>query len=512
MFDSEKHCAALFILTLMITNTQRSELFKKMRAPQRTKESLLVVEDLLRHVEEERLRKTTPNEILCKCFQLVSFASVFPSHEYTNEVVNTIALIVSDLVTIEEKCFVVNKLFKKCASAQGRENWRFVLTESDKERAEDLYKKFKTEPKRSSEILHVGYRLLERVRAGDSILPEYFVRDLRLVITICEEDLKRVTFAESANAGWAALDYLALEDDAVSDSLGYIGIVDDMFIMHLAARELLTTLESMQKVVDSTYSRFPYLHELRFHQTGNYGHQVSDYFLLVCLPLFDSLQRSQSAIKNISIVAQPTLHSISAGLVLAFAVLAEYVSREPGRKRYEDLSSLESLTVGQEVTLREQGTKWIFTGITKVEGSEQEHLRLEGIGRNKGVVYAAPLSTPMLAKGARRARERVGGSYQLNATEMMFDLDKFDHSQYRANKRIFLICNRNRYEKALEGIHCNGVTWKKSLPTAAIPAGKGTDFDEKVEIFSGETIDSVVLFVVPNVRTLIDYHYSGHVS
>jgi uncharacterized membrane protein YkvA (DUF1232 family) len=463
---------------------------------------------LIETIDEAARQAKTPMRMLAKCFELINFTAVYPNHEDVKRIAAGVIIACDPTAPLNERIFLINKLFKTTVNSDRTTMGRFPLMGLDKEHTEAIYRDFLQSQQTTADTRHFAEAILANAQNRETPLPDYFLRDIKIALNATLQGESDQVTAEDSCHGWAALQYLAKEWDAIPDSEGYLGLVDDMHVMRLASRKILPQLHSLEIVTAEVFQKLPFLNELRFNQRGQYGHHVSEYLIISSLPLFDKLLGVEKSIANISLVEDPTLHSISASLIMGFGVLSNFIAKSPERLRYEELTPHDTLEVGQEVTRRDDGTRWIFQGFTTIEEGGEEYIRLEAIGKNAGGSSLVRRSTPLVAKQGR-ARERIGGTYRLTAAELLFDLEKFDYNQYIGQQRIFLVCNRNKYEEHLENVLINDIPWRQSIPIGVIPSSRGTEFTDQIEVFSGGQASSVVLYLVPNIRTLIDYHFSG---
>lgn len=463
---------------------------------------------LVEIIDEAARQAAAPPKLLAKCFELANFCAVHPNHNDAGRIAASVTIACDATVSLDERIFIVNKLFRTTLDWNKAPMRRLPLAGLAKEQAEAIYQGFIQIQQTPADARRIGNELLSKAQNGETSLPDYFLRDLKIALEASAMAKAEEVTTQDSNQGWAALQYLAKDKDAIPDTYGYLGLVDDMHVMRLASKKILPQLDLLENITDEVFERLPFLHELRFSRRGHYGHHVSEYLTLSCLPLFDKILGDEKSVANISLVEEPTLHSISASLIISFAVLHNFVAENPHRLRYEELTAPDTLEIGQEVTRRDDGTKWIFQGLTTLEEGGEEFIRLEAVGKNAGGSSLIRRSTPLVAKQGR-PRERIGGAYRLNAAELLFDLERFDYNQYQGQQRIFLVCSRNRYEEELEKVLINEIPWKKAIPIGVIPSSRGTEFTDQIEVLSGGSPSSVVLYLVPNIRTLIDYHFSS---
>lgn len=494
----------------MLTNVSRKDVFKRF-SDRAAGVSYVNPISLLDNIDEALRKKIAPPRLLARCFELANLCHVLPDQEVVKKIAAAVTIACDDKFPLPDRIFVVTKLIATMLNWEKAPIQRLLLTGSSKELAESIYQAFLQFSQTPADARRIGEELLVKAEKSDTAFPDYFLRDLKIALHATAQEGTDQIALERKDQAWAALQYFAKDKDAIPDALGYRGLVDDIYVMRRVSRKTLPQLDELEAISNQVFQQLPFLHELRFHRRGEYGHHVSEYLTITCLPLFDKLLGYEKSIAHISLVEEPTLHSISASLILAFGALYNFIGPAPTRRRYEELTSPDTLEIGQEVTLRENGTRWIFQGLATLEEGGEEFLRLEGVGRNSGVFNHVRRNTPLSVQSGR-ARERIGGAYKLNTAELLFDLDRFDYSQYQGRQRIFLVCNRNRYEEYLDRIFINEISWKKAIPIGVISSSRGTEFINQIEVLSGGSPESVVLYLVPNIRTLIDYHFSGSVD
>lgn len=508
----------MVLKTKRLTNRSRDNVLARLRLQSQRLTGRQNVALVIRKIHTALVEDSNVDHRLVEvAFRLVNFCRVNPHNSLTREVLAVINNICNPENPSEIKRYIAGRYLTLCSKNADDSDYRLPVRQRDKNKAVEIFDRLKEKQRFNLQILDSAEDLLSKVAGREMRYPDYFVRDLLIVISAARSTKN---LAENGNldalgrSTWAALEYLALDQDAIPDTLEYVGLTDDMYVISSCARALLPKVEEVDGVAEQIFQTYPFLHSLRFHETGRHGYVLSDYLALTCLPIFDLLSESVTQVAHISMVEQPTKHAIFASLIAAFCILSKEVEKSDSDLMEDDISSAADIQTGETISL-DDGTKWVFIGTERDETYNQEFAvfkepRFE-IKESKGdspLTRKMPLKKFLSAAKADskgRFRRRKDGSFDLNAVEVLFDHDRFDYHRYKSKRRIFLVCNKVKYEELLKHLSVSGVPWKQALPISTI-----STTNLKVESWSGGfEAESALLYLVPNLRTLISYYFSS---
>lgn len=501
-----------------LTNKSRAEAQLTIKISSNRLEAKMKIPDLLRRISQSFENGTTSERRLMEiALRLAVFCRVNPSHSLRKEIVAAILLICNSSKAAEIRRYIAGRYLALVAKSSETSDYRMPIREHDKIKAVEIYRELEELTTFELDALDSAEDVLARLARNEIRYPDYFVRDLRVVVFVAQATKRFATTGmldEAGRKAWAALQYFNLDEDAIPDHLGYVGLTDDMYVLGACAKELLPNIGSIDETVQKVFYNFPFLHSLRFHEPTLYGYSVSDYFVLTCLPIFDLITDSVDQIHHISIVEQPTKHAIFASLVAAFCLLARELERSDVLLTEDQVDSVDDLEEGDIISF-DDGRKWIFIGIEREEtfGMDMVNLK-EPNYEAKEKRGETPLVRKMPLREFKSAakpnakgkfRKRRDGSFDLNTAEILFELSRFDYHQYKSKRRIFLVCNKSKYEDLMKDLVVSEAPWKQALPISTINSKT-----LNAESWSGGfDPESSLLYLVPNLRTLISYYFSS---
>ena len=89
----------------------------------------------------------------------------------------------------------------------------------------------------------------------------------------------------------ACLIYLVETDDAISDDLGYAGIVDDLFVIESSLKELDQN-ETWGVLLEKFKIKYPFIDEIIYYEKESIGRKLPDFMKLICgISLDDDLYK-----------------------------------------------------------------------------------------------------------------------------------------------------------------------------------------------------------------------------
>lgn len=152
----------------------------------------------------------------------------------------------------------------------------------------------------------------------------------RLATMLEEEALS----AEHSNWARAALRYLVLKEDAVDDSLGLVGYLDDYFIVETALDLIQPGRNPWSDLLDRTVAKWPFLASLSLEE-GGVEYPISEFQLVNSALLAAQQDRSRESGPLGILLPYSGPTGFILGLLSAIGVVHEEVSREPAAHEFK---------------------------------------------------------------------------------------------------------------------------------------------------------------------------------
>ena len=140
--------------------------------------------------------------------------------------------------------------------------------------------------------------------------------DLNILVKILEED-RSSRFVEIARA---ALTYFAETADAIPDDMGFVGLLDDAYIVQQAVDQVLPGRSGLTDYLEGKVKRWPFLKNLDFVAEGR-SVPMSDYVLINSVLLLDTLESEAKSTAVIVPEAGPLPYLL--GFVTALSGVAD---------------------------------------------------------------------------------------------------------------------------------------------------------------------------------------------
>jgi len=236
------------------------------------------------------------------------------------------------------------------------------LTRDEQNRAESLFLQFIEEP------LLPDQRLIAEAKIFSQKVENYGVSCLFGRLRTNVEFLLSVLIAEHRTAehrayARAALSYVVCSNDAIDDSLGLIGYLDDYFIVQLAVDFLEPAREPWLDLLDGTLSFWPFLSQLLIEQNGN-ARPLSE-FMIINAALSCSDLRGDSEKPTVLIMPSVGPTPFLLGTIVTLGLIEKY--RQPQITE-------QSFSRGQKVFV-DYSAVAEFIGITTIAGRKMFGLR-----------------------------------------------------------------------------------------------------------------------------------------
>ena len=240
------------------------------------------------------------------------------------------------------------------------------LTAAEQDVAEHLFLRFVDEPILPDE------QLIEEIKTfNNGLAAAAYSRLFRRLLNNTEflaATLRNSNRSEE-HKGYAraALSYVYFQEDAIDDSLGIIGYLDDNFIAQLAVDFIEPAREPYLELLDATIGTWPFLNQLLIEWEGCL-HPLSEYMIinsaLSCTELRDTSIKA-------TILATPLVGPLPflLGTVATLGLIQEF-----GQQEVKE----DSLRPGQKV-LVDNSVVAEFTGFTTIQGCKMFGLRQERI-------------------------------------------------------------------------------------------------------------------------------------
>ncbi len=254
------------------------------------------------------------------------------------------------------------------------------LTHSEKTLADDLFLEFLDNPHLVDTELIQESRVISRQL--ESLSEAGLFRRLRhnidFLLSTLEDESRTEEQRDYARAG---LSYLVQEEDAIDDSLGLIGFLDDAFMVQLAVDFIEPEREPLLEVMDAVFGSWPFLNSLTIDD-GSGGRPLSEFMIVNSALACRDLRNGGGS--GLTVLAAPRTGPVPfvLGLLSAVALVQE--------KAREQASKV-SLQEGQKV--QRGNVVRIFTGVETIKGVRRFGLL---IPRTKqGLKYREKLYFPL---------------------------------------------------------------------------------------------------------------------
>ncbi|MES9874205.1 MAG: DrmE family protein [Candidatus Sedimenticola sp. 6PFRAG7] len=196
-----------------------------------------------------------------------------------------------------------------------------------------------------------------------------FLRNIRKLTEVLSGDGEWSTEQKTWARG--ALHYVHLNEDAIPDDIGIVGLLDDMYVVATAVSFIGTVAQSIEEVVSDLYATWPFLRDLVL-TCGENEYTYSEFALintaLTCPALTANGHLERSALILPSSGITPFMVAFGAALGAAYDA-----AESPG--------DVFSFTPGQKVRVDNDAVA-IFDGMMEIQGNQ--FLRLKRYSTSKG--------------------------------------------------------------------------------------------------------------------------------
>jgi len=261
---------------------------------------------------------------------------------------------------------------------------------------------------------------LGAIQTLGSLLDSGLFRRLRVAVRFLGQVLReRGRSRDHRQIARAALTYVVEEADAIPDSLGPIGFLDDYFVADLAVGLIDPEQTPWVNLIDAVVGAWPFLNMVAFGN-GQRGVAASE-FLLVNIALTCPKLRGGASESPTHLIVPRTG---PLPLLLGFFASLGEVSIARGRQ-----SSAALFTVGQKVLVDGKGVAYVFKGCRNIDG--QQMFGVERTRRERGESLSSIQWIPVAQIGrlvpadpnrSALGRLRVGnfGAEPLGALDYLF--------------------------------------------------------------------------------------------
>lgn len=251
--------------------------------------------------------------------------------------------------------FALNRI--RCLTGQGPLWSGMPLDERERLRAEELFNAAVGDRSYSDEDLFDNVCEMISKYGGSAGLFGRLAHDLSLLIEFITMESTAPDQRETARA---ALTYFSVVSDAIPDDLGPVGLIDDMYVVSQAIREICPARGLVVSFLDEVTKKWPFLNQLNF-EFGRTTRPASEYMITNVALAIEELE-VRSASTGIAVVV-PEIGPLPllAGFVRAVAeVVTATGADELPRFRCNDL-----------LTNRETGKKIQFLHYTRLENGTE---------------------------------------------------------------------------------------------------------------------------------------------
>ncbi|MCG8037115.1 MAG: DrmE family protein [Candidatus Thiodiazotropha taylori] len=330
------------------------------------------------------LRETPPSsraDVNCHQFgmDLINYLRLNPDSKYSDIVRRTLKYLLQPVGSNSlsgnpsVKAFVAGITLREISSEQKQS----VLDENDRLSPDEIHI--------AEEIL---LNLADNNHEGDIELVDYisnFALSLGDDVAISEVNKfqrnirKLVQVLSSGDAytdeqkSWArgGLSYIRLNDDAIADDFGMIGLLDDMYIAAVAVRLIDPVLQSIEDVIHDLLNVWPFLRDLLLvYKDSEYTY--SEFALINTAIICPALTKRKSPNRSALILPNSGVTSFIIAYGAALGAAYEAVG---------SVSDVVSLAKGQKVKVDNNAVA-IYDGVEKVCG--EKYIRLKQYYINKG--------------------------------------------------------------------------------------------------------------------------------
>lgn len=201
---------------------------------------------------------------------------------------------------------------------------------------------------------------------------------------LCELLLNSNSNPEQCSYARAALSYLICEDDAIKDSSGLIGYLDDNFIVQLAVDFIISEREPWLDLLDATAACWPFINWLIIDDGSGDNRPISEYMIINSALSCEYLRDSKANQSTVLIAPTTGPTPLMVGFISALGLTEELRRSNAAQFAFKE---------GQKV-LVDGSSIAEFTGIEKISNEEMFGLRQSHMreGQSAPVVTHWPLS------------------------------------------------------------------------------------------------------------------------
>jgi uncharacterized membrane protein YkvA (DUF1232 family) len=335
-----------------------------------------------------------------------------------------------------------------------------------------------------------------------------FRRDLEVIVSAFQQSSNK-KYERTLAAG--ALMYLLEDDDVIQDHLGYIGLLDDMYVARQAASVIDPELGALTNDVENLLFELPFMKDFHLQSKGDkYTYRLSDYALQSFAPLARSLQKNCETRDDFRCYFNTSQTSAQ---VCLYGYLAALVNIEANCQVPEEGMSL-SFKPGEKVLI-DFSNVVVFEGLNEIGGqnflklrSERkeagqvlhtwQHLNLSQLGRiqpcNQDRVARGFSSTDINAKNIR-----------LSAIEQLFGIQAPPVFSL-LRRRVFIVTNKKDWDDFCGGTFMYGEPLSRTIPLARIKRN-----GEIETVSPGVREDHCLLYVAHDLESITEKVMEGFV-
>ncbi|HEY0556587.1 MAG TPA: hypothetical protein VGG20_20195, partial [Thermoanaerobaculia bacterium] len=366
----------------------------------------------------------------------------------------------------------------------------FSLSRRDRQQAEDLLLAFVEQPLLSDHDLMRGAADFQEVYSGLQG-SGIFGRLLRNI-----EFLTGVLGAHDATAehrAWsrAALSYVIEKDDAIEDSLGLVGLLDDAFAVNTVVDILNPDFAPWLDLLDATVEAWPFLNTLVFHDDQG-GHTASEFLIVNAALACPALRGNGSAMRTALILPSVGPTPFMVGLMASLGVLQDWLLAEDSPIAFEKGETVCVDNGGYahfDGFVECAGERWIVLRYWNRAG--RERAQWLPVGHLQRLTAAAPRERPQGPVPCRWEKSKG----RLSPIEYLFHLEH-PRQAHRIGKRVILVTPAGRARRLAASIRLCGLPIQDCFPI-----GHVTFLDGPTTIWSPRfsSLTGPVLLVVPDL-------------
>lgn len=403
------------------------------------------------------------------------------------------------LLEIQERSFVASFAVSeiKNTNAISFASEHSVLDQKEKLKAEEMLLEFMDDSVLGDEELcsHAMKIIKENSLHRTTGIISRFQDNLRFLSDVIDGDKWNM---EQKNWARGALSYVHIEDDLISDNLGIIGLLDDIYVVQTAADLILPERPPWIELISDLQHAWPFLRDIVL-EYQNQEYSFSDFSLVNTALICPELRDNKNGLKTILVLPSSGIVPFSISLCAVFGTIYSSV-----KIKFDDID----FKVNQKV-LVDNNAVAIFDGLDQL--GDETFIRLKQFNVEKGQKLETINRIPVhevsrLCPASSVLKTHGKISTRLNTTDVPLSaIERLLHLQYpfqfsNIKGRVWLISISSNIYKLIKEISIYGQKLLDVFPVAHV---KRDGSNESWSRRFGET-DSL-LTVISDLDLAVDF-------